>query len=86
MAAVFVKQPNSLLARFHTGSDQFTHWNLTPAEAVEVIVEHERREAERFIARVVADETSATWAECVEAADGGQFADELAQVISDANS
>jgi hypothetical protein len=86
MGAMFVKQPNGLLARFHTGSDQFTHWDLTETEAVEVIVEEAREDAVRFIGRVMRGETRATWDECVDDALSVHRKDpELKQVIADAN-
>lgn len=67
---MFVKQPNGLLARFHSGSDQFTHWDLTETDAAEVIVEEAREDAAHFIGRVMRGETRATWEECVDDARG----------------
>lgn len=40
MAWRFVKQPNGLLARFSDIVDNFTHYNLTEAEAIEVACEY----------------------------------------------
>jgi len=37
-----IKQPNGLLARFSDIVDNFTHYDMTPEEAIEVILEDYR--------------------------------------------
>lgn len=39
MAWRFVKQPNGMLARFSDVVEDFTHYNMTPEEAIELCVE-----------------------------------------------
>lgn len=58
----FVRQPNGLLARFSEIVDDFTHYDLTPAEALEVARDKMSDGAEAKVGR--ADEHS--FAECIE--------------------
>lgn len=57
MAWRIVKQPNGLLARFSEVVDDFTHYDMTEAEAVEVCQEDMgRADAEAKVRRGINDE------------------------------
>lgn len=82
MTALFVKQPNGLIARFHTASDEFTHWNLTLEEAIQIHVEEAKGDAERHLRRVLAGETKTTWEDCVR--DSRHSPEDNSQAIAEA--
>ena len=96
MAAFFVRQPNGLFARFHTGSDQFTHWNLSSAQAIEVYLEERREDAIDAVAAAMDDRPTrystsepdflGRWRACVEEAVRTHGSDdaELGKVITTA--
>ena len=96
MAAFFVRQPNGLFARFHTGSDQFTHWNLSSAQAIDVYLEEQREDAIDAVAPAMDDRPTrfgtsepdflGRWRACVEAAVRVHGADDvdLREVIAEA--
>jgi hypothetical protein len=86
MGALFVKQPNGLLARFHTASDWFTHWDLTATEAIDLVVDEARSSARLYVQSVLIGGSKTTWEECVADASHAHGSDaELTQVIADAN-
>lgn len=91
MTAFFLKQPNGLLARFHTGADEVTHWNLTRKEAISILLEEARADAEKRVqgafddaATRYTEDGESRWEACVELAKRA-WPDDMVQVIAEAS-
>lgn len=55
MGAAIVRQPNGLLMRFSTNSDQVTHYDMTEEEYIALRVKQAKKEAKADAKRVIAE-------------------------------